>query len=104
MAKVQRSAARRASPSAQFLPLKGGRKSDQVFEQISAFIGSGRFVNGSRLPAERELTAMFNTSRQTIREAIYRAELVGLSRYATARAASSSHASRKFEWSAALPT
>ena len=78
MAKVQRSAVRRASPSAQFLPLKGGRKSDQVFEQISAFIGSGRFVNGSRLPAERELTAMFNTSRQTIREAIYRAELVGL--------------------------
>ena len=78
MAKVQRSAARRSSPSAQFLPLKGGRKSDQVFEQISTFIGSGRFVNGSRLPAERELTAMFNTSRQTIREAIYRAELVGL--------------------------
>src|SRR4051812_38317508 len=63
---------------AQFSPLKSGRKSDQVFEQISDFIRSGRFPPGSRLPAERELTTMFNTSRQTIREAIYHAELVGL--------------------------
>ncbi|OAE96203.1 hypothetical protein AYJ54_37060 [Bradyrhizobium centrolobii] len=69
----QRSAAVRS-----FLPLKGGRKSDQVFEQISAFIRSGRFPPGTRLPAERELTTMLNTSRQTVREAIYRAELVGL--------------------------
>ena len=30
------------------------------------------------LPAEREFAAIFNTSRQTIREAIYRAELIGL--------------------------
>jgi GntR family transcriptional repressor for pyruvate dehydrogenase complex len=64
--------------SAPFLPLKGGRKSDQVFEQLSGFIEEGRFAPGSRLPAERELTTLFNTSRQTIREAIYRAELVGL--------------------------
>ena len=78
MAKVRRSAARRGTSSAQFLPLKGGRKSDQVFEQLSAFIRSGRFSNGSRLPAERELAEMFNTSRQTVREAIYHAELVGL--------------------------
>jgi GntR family transcriptional repressor for pyruvate dehydrogenase complex len=78
MAKVRRSTVRRAASSAPFLPLKSGRKSDQVFEQISAFIRSGRFANGSRLPAERELTEMFNTSRQTVREAIYHAELVGL--------------------------
>jgi GntR family transcriptional repressor for pyruvate dehydrogenase complex len=61
-----------------FSPLKSGRKSDQVFEQISAFIQSGRFPPGARLPAERDLVTMFNTSRQTVREAIYRAELVGL--------------------------
>ena len=78
MTKAQRSAARRSAASRSFLPLKSGRKSDQVFEQISQFIGAGQFPPGSRLPAERELTAMFNTSRQTIREAIYRAELVGL--------------------------
>lgn len=61
-----------------FFPLKSGRKSDQVFDQISEFIQSGRFSMGSKLPAERELAAIFNTSRQTVREAIYRAELVGL--------------------------
>lgn len=59
-------------------PPKSGRKSDQVFEQIVDFIRSGRFPPGTRLPAERELTAALNTSRQTIREAIYRAELIGL--------------------------
>jgi GntR family transcriptional repressor for pyruvate dehydrogenase complex len=77
MTKARGSAVGR-SAAAQFLPLKGGRKSDQVFEQIAAFIRAGRFPPGSRLPAERELTALLNTSRQTIREAIYRAELVGL--------------------------
>ena len=76
MTKVRGSAVR--SAAAQFLPLKGGRKSDQVFEQIATFIRAGRFPPGSRLPSERELTTMLNTSRQTIREAIYRAELVGL--------------------------
>jgi len=78
MTKRVSSAARRAKSPAQFSPLKSGRKSDQVFDQIAAFIGDGRFANGSRLPAERELAEIFNTSRPTIREAIYRAELVGL--------------------------
>jgi GntR family transcriptional repressor for pyruvate dehydrogenase complex len=78
MMKAQGSVARRAAPPAAVVAVKNGRKSDQVFEQISSFIRSGRFPTGSRLPAERDLTTMFNTSRQTIREAIYRAELVGL--------------------------
>jgi DNA-binding GntR family transcriptional regulator len=78
MTKVQGSSAWRASASAQFLPLRGGRKFDRVFEQIAVLIGNGRFAHGSRLPAERELTEIFNTSRQTVREAIYHAELVGL--------------------------
>lgn len=61
-----------------FAPFKSGRKSDTVFDQISEFIRAGRFPASGKLPAERELSVMFNTSRQTIREAIYRAELVGL--------------------------
>jgi GntR family transcriptional regulator, transcriptional repressor for pyruvate dehydrogenase complex len=61
-----------------FSPLKSGRKSDEVFAQIAAFIRDGRFAPGAKLPAERELAATFNTSRQTIREALYRAELTGL--------------------------
>lgn len=77
MTKTQR-AQRRSAGAKAFLPLKGGRKSDQVYEQISGFIRSGRFPSGTRLPAEREFSIMLNTSRQTIREAIYRAELVGL--------------------------
>ncbi len=61
-----------------FSPLKSGRKSDEVFEQISEFIRAGKFPAGGKLPPERELASIFHTSRQTIREAIYRAELVGL--------------------------
>jgi GntR family transcriptional repressor for pyruvate dehydrogenase complex len=76
MARAQDTAVRQSSPPAP--PLKSARKSDQVFEEISRFIRSGRFPPGSRLPAERDLVTMFDTSRQTIREAIYRAELIGL--------------------------
>ena len=62
----------------QFSPLKSVRKSDEVYEQLAGLIGSGRFPPGARLPSERELAERINTSRQTIREALYRAELVGL--------------------------
>lgn len=88
MAKRRRSTAARSTAPATltssplvsptFLPLQGGRKSDQVFDQISRFVRGGRFAIGEKLPPERELAALFMTSRQTIREAIYRAELVGL--------------------------
>lgn len=61
-----------------FQPLAGGRKSEQVFAQISQLLRQGTFATDSRLPPERELAAMFRTSRQTVREAIYHAELVGL--------------------------
>jgi GntR family transcriptional repressor for pyruvate dehydrogenase complex len=70
--------ARRAPSLSGILPLRSGRKSDEVFEQISEAIRGGRFNPGSRLPPERELAALFNASRPTIREALYRAELVGL--------------------------
>lgn len=63
---------------APFQPLAGGRKSEQVFAQISQMLREGQFATDSRLPPERELAAMFRTSRQTVREAIYHAELVGL--------------------------
>jgi GntR family transcriptional repressor for pyruvate dehydrogenase complex len=75
MARVENSIEKGTAPAP---ALKSARKSDQVFEEISRFIRSGRFPPGSRLPAERDLVTMFDTSRQTIREAIYRAELIGL--------------------------
>ncbi|HUC63516.1 MAG TPA: FadR/GntR family transcriptional regulator [Alphaproteobacteria bacterium] len=49
-----------------------------VFAQIHEFIRLGRFRPGSRLPPEREFAALFNASRPTVREALYRAELLGL--------------------------
>jgi GntR family transcriptional repressor for pyruvate dehydrogenase complex len=61
-----------------FSPLRSVRKSDEVYEQLAKLIREGRFPRGSRLPPERELAAQINASRQTIREALYRAELVGL--------------------------
>ena len=61
-----------------FAPLKSGRKSDEVFAQIAAFIRAGRFAPGGKLPPERELAALLHTSRPTVREALYRAELTGL--------------------------
>ncbi len=67
---------RRARPV--FAPLKTVRKSDEVYGQIYGLIKRGRLPLGSKLPAERELAAKFNASRQTVREALYRAELVGI--------------------------
>ncbi|HZP76477.1 MAG TPA: FCD domain-containing protein [Pseudolabrys sp.] len=73
----RRRAPTRARPIKGLRPLRAGRKSDAVFEQISESIRAGRFPVGMKLPPERDLAAMFNTSRPTVREAIHRAELVG---------------------------
>src|SRR5262245_47216190 len=67
-----------ASVQMQHSPLKSTRKSDEVFDQIAGSIRNGRFQPGAKLPPERVLAELFNTSRPTIREALYRAELVGL--------------------------
>lgn len=88
-----------------FSPLRSVRKSDEVYEQLAKLIREGRFPPGSRLPAERELASQINASRQTVREALYRAELVGLievrhgagSFVVSAAARSPFHASRELE-------
>ena len=41
-----------------------------VVEQIQEAIFDGRLETGQTLPAERELKAMFNISRGTLREAL----------------------------------
>lgn len=45
---------------------------DQVFERLVEDIVSERYGNGSRLPAERELSATLSCSRSTLREALGR--------------------------------
>lgn len=46
--------------------------------QIEELLYSGVFKAGERLPAERELSERFQTSRTTIREAIIMLELKGV--------------------------
>jgi GntR family transcriptional repressor for pyruvate dehydrogenase complex len=51
--------------------------SDRVFDQVRNLITSGQLRPGDRLPAERELTALLNVSRSSIREAILKLECLG---------------------------
>lgn len=47
-------------------------------EKLTRRIAAGEFAVGERLPAERELAALFEVSRPTIREAIIALEIEGL--------------------------
>lgn len=65
---------------AMFKKAKQNRVFQDVVEQIEDAILSGRLEPGTRLPAERELKEMFNTSRGTLREALRVLEQKGLIR------------------------
>ena len=54
---------------------KQPRLYQQVAEKLVNLIESGDYTVGMRLPAERDLAAMFNVSRPTIREAVIALEL-----------------------------
>ena len=54
---------------------KSPRLYQQVAEKLVALIESEKYTVGMRLPAERDLAAMFNVSRPTIREAVIALEL-----------------------------
>jgi GntR family transcriptional regulator, transcriptional repressor for pyruvate dehydrogenase complex len=60
-----------------FRPIKANRASEEVVAQIKEAILLGRFISGSKLPSERELTEEFQISRGVIREAIRILELSG---------------------------
>ena len=47
-------------------------------EKLTRLIASGEFKPGDRLPAERELAALYNVSRPTVREAVIALEIEGL--------------------------
>jgi GntR family transcriptional regulator, transcriptional repressor for pyruvate dehydrogenase complex len=51
---------------------------DQVFEQLTGEILSGRSQPGTNLPAERKLVETFRVNRHVVREALKRLEQVGL--------------------------
>ncbi|HWU03307.1 MAG TPA: FadR/GntR family transcriptional regulator [Novosphingobium sp.] len=55
---------------------------DRLYQDLArrliAELASGRFAVGDRLPAERELSAQYNVSRPTVREAVIALEVQGL--------------------------
>ncbi|UCG66925.1 MAG: FadR family transcriptional regulator [Deltaproteobacteria bacterium] len=61
-----------------FSPIKTSKIPDEVYKQIVSMIGSGQLKPGQKLPSEREMASDLGISRQSIREALYRAETIGL--------------------------
>lgn len=61
-----------------FAPIKTHKISDEVYKQIVSLISNGRLQPGDKIPSERELSAGLGISRQSIREALNRAEVMGL--------------------------
>jgi GntR family transcriptional repressor for pyruvate dehydrogenase complex len=61
-----------------FSPVKSHKKSDEVYNQLFSLISSGKLTPGDKIPSERELAAELRISRQSIREALNRAEVMGL--------------------------
>ena len=61
-----------------FSPIKTSKVSDEVYKQIVALISSGKLKPRDKIPSERELAADMAISRQSIREALNRAEVMGL--------------------------
>ena len=61
-----------------FSPVKANKKSDNVYNQLFSLISSGKLTPGDKIPSERELAAELRISRQSIREALNRAEVMGL--------------------------
>jgi GntR family transcriptional repressor for pyruvate dehydrogenase complex len=61
-----------------FSPVKTNKKSDAVYNQLFSLISSGKLTPGDKIPSERELAAELRISRQSIREALNRAEVMGL--------------------------
>src|SRR5438067_10298104 len=49
----------------------------QIAEQLRAAIAAGKFVVGSRLPAERDLAKQLGVSRPSVREALIALEVEG---------------------------
>ena len=67
------------SPGANpFTAVRRVRSFDEVVMQIQEAILGGRYRTGDRLPNERELSAMLDVSRPTLREALRSLEVLGI--------------------------
>ena len=61
-----------------FAPIAPQRAFEDIAAQIRDLVASGKLKPGDRLPAERDLSAKFNVSRNTLREALRALELAGM--------------------------
>lgn len=61
-----------------FSPIKKKMVSSELYDQIVSMIGNRGLKPGDKLPAERDLAKHLNVSRQSIREALKKAEAQGL--------------------------
>lgn len=59
-------------------PVESDRAFIDVTSQLRKLIATGRLKCGDRLPSERELSVLFNISRNTLREALRSLEIAGL--------------------------
>jgi len=67
-----------AAISLGFEPIAPSRAFEEIAAQIRELVASGRLKPGDRLPAERDLSAKFKVSRNTLREALRALELSGM--------------------------
>ncbi|MDB5826706.1 MAG: uncharacterized protein JWQ73_926 [Variovorax sp.] len=61
-----------------FAPITPQRAFEEIAGQIRELVATGKLKPGDRLPAERGLSAKFNVSRNTLREALRALELSGM--------------------------
>jgi GntR family transcriptional repressor for pyruvate dehydrogenase complex len=66
------------TPEPTFSPVGEGRAFDEISLQIRSAMAAGQLRPGSRLPAERTLSAQFGVSRNTLREALRSLESSGV--------------------------
>ena len=61
------------------VPIKKVNVGQMVFDQMQELLIRGEWKPGDRLPSENELAEMFNVSRITIRQALQKLSVLGLS-------------------------
>jgi GntR family transcriptional repressor for pyruvate dehydrogenase complex len=61
-----------------FIPVRTGRVSGEIVQQVKAAIREGRLLPGNQLPPERDLTRELGVSRVSVRDALRMLEAQGL--------------------------
>lgn len=60
----------------EFTPIQRPRLSDELVRRIVGSIDDGQFSAGDRLPAIAEMARRFRVARATVREALFKLELL----------------------------